>query len=46
MAPAPSFAELVQQVSGVMIALRAIVVYSLIVLWFAANGHRHYRAPW
>ena len=24
----------------------AMVLYSLIVLWFAAEGHRHYRAPW
>ena len=21
-------------------------LHSLIVLWFAAEGHRHYRAPW
>jgi hypothetical protein len=24
----------------------AMVLYSLIVLWFAAEDHRHYRAPW
>jgi hypothetical protein len=24
----------------------AMVLFSLIVLWFAAEGHRHYRAPW
>ncbi len=24
----------------------AMVLYSLIVLWFAAEGHRHPRAPW
>jgi len=24
----------------------AMVLYSLIVLWFAAEGHRHYRARW
>lgn len=24
----------------------AMLLYSLIVLWFAADGHRHYRAPW
>ena len=23
----------------------AMLLYSLIVLWFAAEGHRHYRAP-
>jgi hypothetical protein len=24
----------------------AMLLYSLIVLWFAGIGHRHYRAPW
>jgi hypothetical protein len=24
----------------------AMLLYSLIVWWFAAEGHRHYRAPW
>jgi len=24
----------------------AMVLFSLIALWFAAEGHRHYRAPW
>ena len=24
----------------------AMVLHSLIVLWFTAEGHRHYRAPW
>lgn len=24
----------------------AMILYSLIVLWFAAEGHRHYQAPW
>lgn len=24
----------------------AMILYSLIVLWFATEGHRHYRAPW
>jgi hypothetical protein len=24
----------------------AMLLYSLIVLWFAADGHRHYRVPW
>ena len=23
----------------------AMLLYSLIVLWFASEGHRHYRAP-
>ena len=40
-----SFVELLQPVTPVFPAPTALRRYSLIVLRFAANGHRHYRAP-
>ncbi len=41
----PSFVEHLQPVTPVFTAPTALRLYSLIVLWFAADGHRHYRAP-
>ena len=40
-----SFVELLQPVTPEFTAPTALRLYSLIGLWFAAYGHRHYRAP-